>query len=117
MYTPFLVVVALGWELVGATPCRALQLAGIVNLCLLAHGICFLFSRVSVHRRWSLPAACFLTTLFLRWLHFGWSLGTSPVNLQYLVPRRQLGLLKALTSSFGEPAYRGDAYAVFDVTR
>lgn len=87
VYTPFLVVVALGGKLFGATPFRALQVAGIVNLCLFALGICFLFSRVSVHRRWSLPAACFLfTTLCLRWLHFGWSSETSLVNLQYIQP-------------------------------
>ncbi len=86
-YTPFLVSIALLGKLFGATPFRALQIAGLFNLSLFAFGACFLFSRVSIHRQWWLPAASFIfTTLFLRWLHFGWSSETSLTNLQYVQP-------------------------------
>lgn len=87
VYTPFLVLLALLGKAVGATPFRVLQAAGLFNLVLLSVGACFLFSRISIHRRWELPAACFIfTTLCLRWLHFGWSSETSLTNLQYIQP-------------------------------
>lgn len=79
--------IALLGKLVGSTPFGALQAAGVLNVLLFAGGVCFLFSRVSLHRRWWLPAACFLfTTLCLRWAHWGWSSETSLTNLQYIQP-------------------------------
>lgn len=85
VYTPFLVAVAFLGKLFGTTPFRALQIAGLFNLVLFVAGACFLFARVSIHKRWWLPAACFIfTTLCLRWLHFGWSSETSLTNFQYI---------------------------------
>jgi hypothetical protein len=87
VYTPFLVGVALIGKLAGTTPYGALQIAGIFNLCLFAFGACFLYSRVSLHRQWWLPAACFVfVTLFLRWRHSGWASELSLTNLQYIQP-------------------------------
>jgi hypothetical protein len=87
MYTPFLVLVGFLGRLLGATPFLALQVAGIFNVVVFALGACFLFAHASIHRRWSLPAACFIfTTLCERWFHFGWSSETSLINLQYIQP-------------------------------
>lgn len=87
MYTPFLVGTALLGKLFGTTAFRALQVAGVFNLVLFLFGAGFVFSRVSIHRQWWLPAACFIfTTLFLRWRYFGWSSETSLTNFQYIQP-------------------------------
>jgi hypothetical protein len=86
-YTLYLVVVAALGKLLGATPYRALEWAGVVNLLLLGGSVAYLFSRASIHRRWWLPAACFMyTMLFLRWHHFGWSSEINLTNLQYVQP-------------------------------
>jgi hypothetical protein len=84
-YSPYLVLVGALGKLSGVTPYRALQFAGVANLCLFAAGTALFFSRHSLHRRWELPAAFFVfATLFLRWKHFGWSSETSVLQLQYL---------------------------------
>jgi hypothetical protein len=84
-YTLYLVVVAAVGKVLGTTPYRTLEWAGVVNLLLLATSVAYLFSRTSLHRRWWLPAACFMyTMLFLRWLHFGWSSEITLTNLQYI---------------------------------
>ena len=78
VYTVYLVVVAAVGKLLGITPYRALQLAGVVNLSLYVLAIVYFFSRTSMHRRFLVPAALFLlVSLFLRWDHFGWSSETS----------------------------------------
>jgi hypothetical protein len=78
VYTVYLVAVAAGGKLLGVTPYRALQLAGVANLLLYVLAIAYFFSRVSMHRRFLVPAALFLiVSLFLRWDHFGWSSETS----------------------------------------
>jgi len=87
IYTFYLVFIAALGKPFGATPYRVLEVAGLVNLSLLAAAACYFFSRHSLHRRWWLGAACFMfTTLCLRWLHFGWSSEISLTNLQYIQP-------------------------------
>jgi hypothetical protein len=87
MYTVYLVFIAGVGKLFGATPYRVLEVAGIGNLFVLGAAALYLFSRHSLHRRWWLAAACFIfATLFLRWLHFGWSSEISLTNLQYIQP-------------------------------
>jgi hypothetical protein len=87
VYTPYLVFLAALGQLLEVTPFRVLQLAGAINLALLLLGAGYLFSRVSMHRRWWLSAGCFIfVTLFLRWRHFGWSSEISLTNLQYIQP-------------------------------
>ena len=84
-FSPYLVFIGALGQLLGASPYRALQVAGFVNLLLFSVGAGYLFYRHSIHRRWELPAACFLfVTLFVRWQHFGWSSETSLISMQYL---------------------------------
>jgi len=84
LYTPYLVGVAGVGRLLGATPYRALQFGGLVNLALYAASVGYFFSRYSLHYRTSLAAACFLgVSLLLRWDNFGWSSETSLVTLQF----------------------------------
>lgn len=85
-YTLYVVGVAALGRVLGATPYRALEWAGVFNLLLLTASVAYLFSRASIHKRWWLPAACFLySMLCLRWLHFGWSSELSVTNLQYIL--------------------------------
>jgi hypothetical protein len=87
VYTPYLVGIAVLGRLSGITPFHALQVAGFFNLLLFLLGAGYLFSRVSIHRRWWLSAACFIfAMLCLRWLHIGWSSEMSLTNLQYIQP-------------------------------
>jgi hypothetical protein len=85
IYTPYLVAVAGLGRLLGVTPYRALQLAGAMNLTVYLLSIFYFLSRFSMHRRIAIPAACFvLTTLLLRWKHYGWSSETSLLALQFI---------------------------------
>jgi hypothetical protein len=85
VYTVYLVVVAALGKGLGLTPFQALQVAGVANLILLTSSVCYLFSRVSLHRRWAVPAACFMfCTLCVHWLHYGWSSALIMTNFQYL---------------------------------
>lgn len=87
VYTVYLVAVAALGKGLGLTPFQALQLAGVVNLFVLTCSVCYLFSRASLHRRWALPAACFIfCTLCVHWLHYGWSSALILTNFQYLQP-------------------------------
>src|SRR5690606_12103806 len=87
MYTAYLVVVAGLGRIFGATPYRALEVAGLLNCFVYAGALLYLCSRHSLHRRWWLSAACLLyATLFLRWLHFGWPSETSLTNFQFMQP-------------------------------
>jgi hypothetical protein len=82
LYTIYLVVVAASGRLLGVSPYRALQLAGVTNLVLYSLAIVYFFSRCSMHRRFLVPAALFLlVSLFLRWEHFGWSSETSAATM------------------------------------
>jgi len=84
-YTFYLVVLAALGKVFGATPYRVLEVAGVVNLLLYCLGAGYLYSRHSLHRRWWLPAACFIyASTCVRWLHFGWSSELSLTNLQYI---------------------------------
>jgi hypothetical protein len=86
-YTVYLVAVAAVGRLLGASPYRTLEWAGLLNLLLFAGSTAFFFRRHSIHARWWLSAACFIfATLFLRWLHFGWSSETSLATFQYIQP-------------------------------
>jgi hypothetical protein len=85
VYTVYLVALALVGKLLALTPFRVLQVAGIANLLLLAGSVCYLFSRTSIHRRWLLPAACFLFCLLcVHWRHYGWSSALMLTNVQYV---------------------------------
>lgn len=85
MYTPYLVAIAIVGKLVGLTPFAALQVAGVLNVLGMVASLCFLYSRVSMHRQWSLPAACGLVSmLLLHWFHIGWSSAFSLTNFQYI---------------------------------
>lgn len=87
VYTAYLVGVAILGEVLGLTPFRALQVAGVGNLLLFVASLCFFCSRLSLHRRWELPAACLLVCMLLvHWLHIGWSSAISLTNLQYIQP-------------------------------
>lgn len=84
-YTFYLVALAALGKAFGATPYRVLEVAGAFNLLAYCLGVGYLYSRFSVHRRWWLPAACFVyASTCLRWLHFGWSSELSLTNLQYI---------------------------------
>jgi hypothetical protein len=83
VYTPYLVLVAALGRLIAASPFRALQLAGLLNLAIYAVAILYFFSRCSMHRNTGLAAAVFLlVSLFLRWDHFGWSSETNVLTMQ-----------------------------------
>ncbi|HTV17860.1 MAG TPA: hypothetical protein VMG12_04295 [Polyangiaceae bacterium] len=85
VYTVYLVAVAAVGKLLALTPFHVLQLTGVVNLFVLVGAVCYLFSRVSLHRRWWLPAACFLfCMLWVHWRHYGWSSALMATGLQYL---------------------------------
>jgi hypothetical protein len=85
IYTPYIVLVAGAGRVLGVSPYRALQLAGIANLVLFVLGARSLMRRHSMHRWPWLATACFvLVTLFLRWQNFGWSSETSVVTLQWV---------------------------------
>lgn len=85
VYTPYLVLVAALGRLLGATPYRALQFAGLINLLVYLIAVGYFVSRFSMHRRASLAAASFLlVTLFVRWKHFGWSSETSVLTMQFV---------------------------------
>lgn len=87
MYTLYLVLVAGLGKVLGVTPYRALEVAGLLNCFIYAGSVLYFFSRHSLHRLWWLAAACFLyATLFLRWFHFGWSSETSLTNFQFMQP-------------------------------
>ena len=84
-YTFYLVVLAAFGKVFGATPYRVLEVAGAFNLLAYCLGAAYLYSRFSLHRRWWLPAACFVyASTCVRWLHFGWSSELSLTNLQYI---------------------------------
>ena len=85
VYTLYLVLVGGLGRLLGATPYRALQIAGLVNLVLYAAAIRYFVSRTSMHRHTWLASACFLlVTLFMRWDQFGWSSETSVLTMAYI---------------------------------
>lgn len=85
VYTAYLVAVAGFGKLFGLTPYRALQVAGIFNIAGYVGGALYLFSRVSIHRRFVVPTACFLlVSSLLRWHHFGWSSETCALLMPYL---------------------------------
>lgn len=85
VYTVYLVFIAGVGKLFEARPYLVLEVAGLGNLCVFSAAALYFFSRHSLHRRWWLAAACFVfATLFLRWLHFGWSSEISVTNLQYI---------------------------------
>ncbi len=87
VYTAYLVVLAAFGKLFGASEYRTLEVAGLFNLFVYCAAVAYLFSRHSLHRRWWLAAACFMfASLFIRWLHFGWSSETSLTNFQYVQP-------------------------------
>jgi hypothetical protein len=85
IYTPYIVLVAAAGRVLGVSPYRALQLAGIANLVLFVLGARALMRRHSMHRwQWLTTAVFVLVTLFLRWQNFGWSSETSVVTLQWV---------------------------------
>lgn len=87
VYTVYLVGLALLGKSLALTPFQVLQVAGVVNLPLLVGAVCYLFSRVSIHRRWLLPAACFLfCATCVHWRHYGWSSALMLTNVQYVQP-------------------------------
>ena len=102
VYTVYLVALALFGRLLALTPFQVLQVAGVVNLFVLAGAVCYLFSRASLHRRWLLPAACFLfCALCLHWRHYGWSSALMLTNVQYVQPYPSTFGWSAAFVSFG----------------
>jgi hypothetical protein len=87
VYTVYLVALAAFGKALELTPFHALQVAGVVNLIVLTCSVCYLFSQLSLHRRWGLPSACFIfCMLCVHWIHYGWSSALSLTNFQYIQP-------------------------------
>lgn len=85
VHTPYIVAVAGIGRLLGVTPYRALQLAGLANLVFYAWAIWFFFRTFSVLRRsWVVPAAFLAVSLFLRSRLFHWASETSFATLRWI---------------------------------
>jgi hypothetical protein len=78
VHTPYIVAVAGVGRLVAVTPYRALQIAGVANLCLYALAVCVFFRTLSVAPRSFIPPVAFLAiSLFMRERRFHWASETS----------------------------------------
>ncbi len=85
VHTPYIVAVAAVGKLVGVTPYRSLQIAGVANLVFYAWAVWFFFRTFSLLRgSWVPPAAFLLVSLFLRNRLFWWASETSFASVRLI---------------------------------
>jgi hypothetical protein len=93
VHTPYIVAVATAGRMLGVTPYRALQLAGVANLLLYAWAVWFFFRTFSLlPGSWVPPVVFLLVSLFLRNRLFWWASETSFASIR---------LIQAYPSLFG----------------
>jgi hypothetical protein len=85
VHSPYIVGIAAIGRVLHVTPYRALQFAGLVNLCLYVFAICLFFRTFSVQPSNWLPAIAFLAvSLFMRDRVYLWSSETSFASMRLI---------------------------------